>query len=58
MLRNLRAGSAGRTQRHGLGRYPMDVHADIRIVSPQSNKVEGAGGQHDNYGSALAAHPG
>jgi hypothetical protein len=46
-------------QRHGLGRYPVNVHAD----NPHNlllglTTVEGAGGQHDNYGSALAAHPG
>lgn len=46
-------------QRHGLGRHSVDVHAD----NPHNlllglTTVEGAGGQHDNYGSALAAHPG
>src|SRR4051812_27322438 len=36
----------------------VHVHAYDPHPAPPCNQNAGAGGQHDNYGSALAAHPG
>ncbi|MER8409675.1 hypothetical protein NKH16_34555, partial [Mesorhizobium sp. M1307] len=45
-------------QRHDLGGYAVYVHADNTTVPSIVGHEQGASGQHDKYGSALAAHPG
>ena len=45
-------------QRYNLCCNPMDIHANDTHASLLVRSTMGAGGRHNSYGSALAAHPG